>query len=102
MSEHAFFEYRAKLMNTAHAEEEGEPIHCLIKMEVGSQDGRLREHVELEQEAEDLVLFALDPGPDRKISHSSICEVDEERLRGLGPATDVHLVESAEIHFYSS
>jgi hypothetical protein len=33
MSEHAFFEYRAKLMSTPHIEEQGEPIHYLIKME---------------------------------------------------------------------
>ena len=34
MSEHAFFEYRAKPMSTPHIKEQGEPIHCLIKMEM--------------------------------------------------------------------
>jgi hypothetical protein len=29
-------------------------------------------------------------------------EVDEERLRQLGPPTDFHIVESTEIYFYSS
>jgi hypothetical protein len=28
MSEHAFFEYRAKPMSTPHTNEQGEPIHC--------------------------------------------------------------------------
>ena len=28
MSEHAFFEYRAKLMSTPYIEEQGEPIYC--------------------------------------------------------------------------
>jgi hypothetical protein len=72
-------------------------------MEIGSsRDEPVRERLALEREAEDLVLFALNPGPRRRISHSAISEVDEERLRELGPATDFHLVESAEIHFYSS
>jgi hypothetical protein len=31
MSEHAFFEYRAKLITTPHNEEQAEPIHCLNK-----------------------------------------------------------------------
>jgi len=36
-----------------------------------------------------------------RISHSTICEVDEERLRQLGPSTDCHIVGNAEIYFYS-
>ncbi len=35
MSEHAFFEYRAKSMNTPYIKEQGEPIHCLIKIAIG-------------------------------------------------------------------
>src|SRR5690348_10983494 len=34
VSEHVFFEYRAKLMSTPHIEEQGEQIHYLIKMEI--------------------------------------------------------------------
>jgi hypothetical protein len=86
MSEHAFFEYRAKLISTAHTEDQGEPIHCLIKMEIGAGHERSREL--LEQEAGDLVLFNVNPGPHRRITHSSIGEVDEKRLRELSPATD--------------
>jgi hypothetical protein len=100
VSEHAFFEYRAKLMSAAHAEEQGEPIHCLIKMKMDAGHGRSREL--LEQEAGDLVLFSANPGPHLRISHSSIFEVDEKRLRELGPATDFNRVENAEIYFYSS
>ncbi|HEU5238942.1 MAG TPA: hypothetical protein VFU37_17560 [Pyrinomonadaceae bacterium] len=102
MSEHALFEfeYRAKLINTPHIEERGEPIHCLIKMETDFQDGGSREF--LEQEAGDLVLFVLNPGPRRRISNSSIREVDEKRVRELGPATDFHLIGDTEICFYSS
>ena len=81
MSEHALFEYRAKLMSTPHVEEQGEPVHCLIKMEIGAGHRRSREL--LEQEAGDLVLFSVNPGPHRRISHSSIGEVDEKRLREL-------------------
>ena len=100
MSEHAFFEYRAKLTSAGHTEDQGEPIHCLIKMEIGAGHERSREL--LEQEAGDLVLFNVNPGPHRRITHSSIGEVDEKRLRELGPATDFNRVGSVEIYFYSS
>jgi len=100
MSGHAFLEYRAELMSTRHIEEQGEPIHCLIKIEIGAGHGRSPEL--LKQEARDLVLFSVNPGPHRRISHSSIGEVDEERLRKLGPTPDFYISKSAEIHFYAS
>jgi hypothetical protein len=100
MSEHAFFEYRAKPMSTPDIKDQGEPIHCLIKMEIGAGHERSREL--LEQEAGDFVLFIVNPGPHRRITHSSIGEVDEKRLRELGPATDFNRVGSTEIYFYSS
>jgi hypothetical protein len=100
MSEHAFFEYRAKPMSTPPIEEQGEPIHYLIKMEISAGLRRPREL--LKQEARDLILFSVSPGPHRRISYSNICEVDEKRLRELGPATDLNRVGSVEICFYSS
>jgi hypothetical protein len=100
MSEHAFFEYRAKLMSTPHIEEQGEPIHCLVKIGIDAGDRRSREL--LKQEARDLILFSVNPGPHRRISHSTICEVNEERLRKLGPAPDFYMSKSAETNFYVS
>jgi hypothetical protein len=100
MSKHAFFEYRAKPLSTPHIKEQGEPIHYLIKMEIGAGLRRPREL--LKQEARDLILFSVSPGPQRKINYSNICEVDEKRLRELGPATDFNRIGSAEIYFYSS
>jgi hypothetical protein len=99
MSEHAFFEYKAKPMSSPHIKEQGEPIHCLIKMEVGAGSRRPREL--LKQEARDLILFSVSPGPHRRISHSNICEVNEKRLRELGPARDFNRFGSVEIYFYS-
>jgi hypothetical protein len=32
MSDYAFFEYQAKLTSTGHAENEGELVHCRIRM----------------------------------------------------------------------
>jgi hypothetical protein len=101
MSEHAFFEYRALLMSTPHVEEKGEPVHCIIKIEIAARDGRLRRGAELEQEAGDLVLFLINPGPHRRVSHSSIWKVAEERLHELGPATDFNRVGKSEIYFYA-
>jgi hypothetical protein len=100
MSEHAFFEYRAKLLNTPHIEEQGVPIHYLIKIELGAGPRRPREL--LKQEARDLILFSVNPVARRRIGLSNICEVDERRLRELGPATDFNRVGSVEIYSYSS
>lgn len=102
MGEHAFFEYRAMLTNTPHVEEKGEHVHCLIKMETAAQDGRLQRSVELEQAAGDLVLFLINPGPHRRISHSSICKADERRLQELGPSADFKRVGNSEVYFYSA
>jgi hypothetical protein len=103
MNEHAFFEYRALLTSTPHVEEKGgEPVHCLVKMEIAAQNGRLRRSVELEQEVGDLVLFIINPGPQRRICHSSICKADEPRLHELGPATDFHRVGNSEVYFYAT
>jgi hypothetical protein len=101
MSEYAFFEYRALLMSTPHVEEKGELVHCVIKMEIAAQNGRLRRGAELEQEAGDLVLFLINPGPHRRISHSSICKADERRLNELGPATHFNRVGNSELYFYA-
>jgi hypothetical protein len=102
MSEYAFFEYKALLMSTPHVEEKGEPVHSIIKMEIAAQDGRLRRGAELEQEAGDLILFLINPGPHRRISHSSIWRTDERRLHELGPATDFNRVGNSEIYFYAT
>jgi hypothetical protein len=100
MSEHAFFEYRANPMSTSQIREQDKPIHCLIKLEI---DAGLRRPPELlKQEARDLIIFSVSPGPQRRISYSNICEVDENRLRELGPATDFNRVGRVEIYFYSS
>jgi hypothetical protein len=87
-------------MSTPHIKEQGEPIHCLVKMEIGADFCRPREL--LKQEARDLILFSVSPGPHRRISHSNICEVNEKRLRELGPAKDFNRLRSVEIYFYSS
>ena len=119
MQEYVLFEYRARLTNVPGIEEanelartrrgviwvhvmRGKPVHCVIKLDVRSQDGRLREWGELEREAEDLVFFALNPGPHRQISHSSLREANEARLGELGPVVDFHVVNGTEICFYST
>jgi|GEM_PF-6486744 len=38
-------------------------MHCLFKMEIAAQDGHLRRGAELEQEAGNLILFLINPGP---------------------------------------
>ena len=103
MSDYAFFEYRAKITSTSHESEEGERVHCLLKIPVASDSGQhQRDEVELRQDAGDLVLFSLNPGPFGKISHSEIWEVDENRITELGEASELAQVGDCTIYFYAS
>jgi len=98
--DHAFFEYRAKLTNLGHAEDVGESVHCFIKMQSVDAEGKRRRNVELEQQAGDNILFVLNPGPHRKISHSGIWVVTEETFRKAGPPLEQHRVGDCEIRCY--
>jgi hypothetical protein len=49
MSDYAFFEYQAKLTNTVHAEDVGEPVHCMIRMKNVGRDGKRLHDIELHQ-----------------------------------------------------
>ena len=96
----AFFEYRAKITNAGHAEHVGEPVHCFIKMKSGDEHGKRRRNVELEQQAGDNVLFVINPGPTKKISHSSIWSISKETFQKAGTASDQHRVGDCEMVFY--
>jgi hypothetical protein len=102
MSDYAFFEYQAKLTNTGHAENEGEPVHCMIRMKNVDRDGKRLHDIELHQQAEDDVLFVINPGPHRAINHSSIWNVTEEELHKLEKVSDYHRVGDCEIYFQNA
>ena len=102
MSDYAFFEYQAKLANTGHAEDVGEPVHCMIRMKNVDRDGKRLHDVELHQQAGDNVLFVINPGPYHNISHSSIWNVSEEELHKPGKASDYRRVGDCEIYFYNA
>ena len=95
--DHVFFEYRAKITNAGHAEDVGEPVHCFIKMKSGDAKGKRRRNVELEQLAGDNILFVINPGPYRKISHSSIWIVSEETFEKARAPLERHRVGDSEI-----
>ena len=59
MSDYAFFEYQAKLTNVGHAEDGGEPVHCMIKMKNIDRNGKCLPDIELHQQAGDNVLFVI-------------------------------------------
>jgi hypothetical protein len=96
----AFFEFKGIITNRGHAEDQGEPVHCLVKMKSLDAEGKRRRNLDLEQEAGDIILFVLNPGPHRKMSHSSIKAVDEEVLTNAGPPVHTHRVGDCEIHCY--
>ena len=102
MSDYAFFEYQAKLTNTGHAENEGELVHCMIRMKNVDRDGKRLHDIELHQQAEDGVLFVINPGPHRAINHSSIWNVTEEELHKLEKVSDYHRVGDCEIYFHNA
>ena len=97
--DYAFFEYRAKITNTGHAEDVGEAVHCFIRMKSGDAKGKLWRNVDLEQRAGDNILFVLNPGPHRSISHSSVWVVGEETFEKAGAPLDRHRVGDCEILF---
>jgi len=96
-ADYAFFEYRAKITNAGHAEDVGEPVHCFVKMKSGDAEGKRRQNVDLEQQAGDNILFVLNPGPHRKISHSGIWVVSEETFEKVGAPLERHRVGDCEI-----
>ena len=98
--DHVFFEYRAKITNTGHAEDVGEAVHCFIRMKSGDAKGKLWRNVDLEQQAGDNILFVLNPGPHRSIGHSSIWVVGEETFEKAGAPLDRHRVGDCEILFH--
>ena len=102
MSDHAFFEYQAKLTNTGHDENEGELVHCMIRMKNVDRDGKRLREIELHQQAEDDVLFVIHPGPHRAINRSSIWNVTEEELHKLEKVSDYHRVGDCEIYFHNA
>jgi len=54
---HAFLRIKSGSDSAGHTEDKGEPIHCLIKMEIGAGHERSREL--LEQEAGDFGLLSI-------------------------------------------
>jgi hypothetical protein len=51
--DYAFLEYRAKITNTGYAEDDGEPVHCFIKMKSSDTNDKRQRNVDLEQQAGD-------------------------------------------------
>jgi hypothetical protein len=66
------------------------------------RDGKCLHDIELRQQAGDNVLFVINPGPCRPISHSSIWNSTEEKLHKPGKASDYHRVGDCEIYFYNA
>ena len=96
--DYAFFEYQAKITNAGHAENEGAPVHCMVKMKSLDEHGKRRRNVELEQQAGDDVLFVINPAPiERNPLEYLVCQ---RRNQKAGTAPDQHRVGDCEIFFY--
>ena len=90
MSDYAFFEYQAKLTNTGHVENKGDLVHCMIRMKNVDRHGKRLDDIELHQQAEDDVLFVINPGPHRVVK--------EEELHKLEKVSDYHRVGDCECY----
>jgi hypothetical protein len=77
-------------------------VHCMIRMKNVDRDGKRLHDIELHQQAGGNVLFVINPGPYRQISHSSIWNVTEEELHKPGKASDYRRVGYCEIYFYNA
>ena len=83
--------------------EEGERVHCLLKIPVAADFGHhQRDEVELRQMPATWFLFALNPGPHGKISQSEIWKVTENRIKELDDASELARVGDCTIYFYAS
>ena len=100
MSNYTFFEYRATITNLTHDECDGESVHCLIKMRSVDENGKCLRNLELEQQAEDAVLFVLNPGPHQKVSHSRIWAISEEAFQRAPTPREHHRVGDCEVLIY--
>jgi hypothetical protein len=100
MSDFTFFEYRATITNLTHDESEGESVRCLIKVKSVDKGGKRLRNLELEQQAGDHVLFLLNPGPHRKISHSRIWPISEEAFQKAATPLEYHRVADCEVLLY--
>jgi hypothetical protein len=103
MSDHCCFEYTAALTATSHEPKgEGAVVHGLIEMPLRTAQGRPRNVVEMEEEAVDLMLFTLQPGPYRCVSRSRVWQVEPGQVARLGPAPKVYHLGGATVHLYAS
>jgi hypothetical protein len=74
----------------------------MIRMKNVDRDGKRLHDTELQQQAEDDVLFVINPGPHRAINHSNIWNVTEEELHKLEKVSDYHRVGDCEIYFHNA
>jgi hypothetical protein len=103
MNNFTFFEYRAKITGISHGDEAGERVHCVFKMRVAADHGHhCRDEVELKQDVGDMILFALKPGPFRKVSHSEVWKVNANRITELGEPSNLARLGDSIIYFYAS
>jgi hypothetical protein len=87
MSNHAFFEYRAKMTDTSHQQKEVSESTAWSKCGSRPITDTITEPTwNWNRTPGDLILFTLHPGPHRKISHSEIWKVKENRIAELGQA----------------
>jgi hypothetical protein len=73
----------------------------MIRMKNLDRDGKRLYDIELHQQAGDNILFVINPGPHRMITHSSIWNVTEEELHKRGKASDYNRVGDCEMYFYN-
>ena len=103
MSEYCCFEYTATLTAASHGPEgEGKFVHGLIEMRVMTDRGHPRSVVEMQEDAGDLMLFTLHPGPSRCLSRSNVWRVDPGQLARLGKAPKIYRVGGSSVHLYAS
>jgi hypothetical protein len=89
-------------MSTHHVEEKGEPLHCLIKMEIALRADACDVVPSLSRKREISSYFLLIPDLTAESAIPASAKADKRRLHELGAGTDFNRVGSSEIYFYAS
>ncbi len=103
MSEFAFFESTAELTGTGHgsqSDQPGEVLRCVAKVKIVDPYGRSRNEPELAETAADLILMAINPGPNRQIGKFELRRISDLPHPDFGPPTSIHRVGESTITFY--
>jgi|GraSoi_2013_60cm_1033757.scaffolds.fasta_scaffold05197_6 hypothetical protein len=102
MSDYVFFEYTAVIHLTRNPPASGLATHCVAKMRANDSEGNPISIEDLKTRAEDIISTDISLGPKRTLSDITFWQIDEERVKQLGDATDSKAYAGGTIYRYEN